>query len=115
MKIRFRQAPFRSPVFSAASCPRAPSGQLGCHQCYQTFFDHLKDLLRRIHGSNEHLGKVPRSSRDKFLARRKLNKLQQQLKTAIESEDFERAALLRDKIQRLQHIEKKISPEEAPE
>jgi protein arginine kinase activator len=91
------------------------SGQLGCHQCYQTFFDHLKDLLRRIHGSNEHLGKVPRSSRDKFLARRKLNKLQQQLKTAIESEDFERAALLRDKIQRLQHIEKKISPEEAPE
>jgi len=85
------------------------SGQLGCSLCYRTFFDHLKDLLRRIHGSNEHVGKIPRSSRDKFIARRKLNKLQQQMKMAVKSEDFEQAATLRDKIQRLQNLEKKIS------
>ncbi len=90
-------------------------GQLGCASCYQTFFDHLKDLLRRIHGSNEHVGKLPRSSRDKFIARRKLNKLQQQMKMAVKSEDFEQAAILRDKIQRLQHLEKKIAGEEVTE
>jgi protein arginine kinase activator len=91
------------------------SGQLGCSLCYGTFFDHLKDLLRRIHGSNDHVGKVPRSSRDKFIARRKLNKLQQQMKMAVKSEDFEEAAALRDKIHRLQHLEKKISGEETAE
>jgi protein arginine kinase activator len=77
-------------------------GQLGCQQCYQTFFDHLKDLLRRIHGSNEHAGKVPRSSRETFIARRELNKLQQQMKKAVEREDFEEAAALRDQIHRMQ-------------
>jgi protein arginine kinase activator len=91
------------------------SGQLGCSLCYRTFFDHLKDLLRRIHGSNDHVGKVPRSSRDKFIARRKLNKLQHQMKKAVKSEDFEQAAALRDKIQRLQNLEKKISGEEVGE
>jgi protein arginine kinase activator len=91
------------------------SGQLGCYQCYQTFFDHLKDLLRRIHGSNEHVGKIPRSSREKFMARRKLNKLQQQMKMAIEKEDFEKAAVLRDKIHRLEFLDEGASSEEAAE
>jgi protein arginine kinase activator len=48
------------------------------------------------------MGKVPRSSREKFIARRELNKLHQQMKKAIEKEDFEKAAGLRDQIRKLE-------------
>jgi protein arginine kinase activator len=85
------------------------NGRLGCSRCYGTFFDHLKDLLRRIHGSTEHMGKVPRSSREKFIARRELNKLHQQMKKAIEKEDFEKAAGLRDQIRKLELEELNLS------
>jgi protein arginine kinase activator len=77
-------------------------GRLGCSRCYDTFFDYLKDLLRRIHGSNDHVGKVPRSAREKFLARRELKKLHQEMKRAVEREEFERAANLRDQIRKLE-------------
>jgi len=77
-------------------------GRLGCSRCYETFFDYLKDLLRRIHGSNDHVGKVPRSSREKFLARRELKKLHQEMKRAVEREEFEKAADLRDQIRKLE-------------
>src|SRR5207248_1290925 len=32
------------------------SGRLGCAQCYESFSAHLKDLLRRLHGSSQHVG-----------------------------------------------------------
>ncbi|KPL19833.1 MAG: hypothetical protein AMJ92_01320 [candidate division Zixibacteria bacterium SM23_81] len=78
-------------------------GRLGCHRCYETFFDNLKDLLRRIHGSNDHAGKVPRSAQEKFIVRKELKKLQREMKRAVEREDFEEAAAFRDKIRKLQH------------
>jgi protein arginine kinase activator len=77
-------------------------GRLGCSRCYETFFDYLKDLLRRVHGSNDHVGKVPHSAREKFLARRELKKLHQEMKKAVEREEFERAANLRDQIRKLE-------------
>src|SRR5260370_11780628 len=32
------------------------SGRLGCAQCYEAFAPHLRDLLRRLHGSSQHVG-----------------------------------------------------------
>src|SRR2546425_147148 len=32
------------------------SGRLGCAQCYESFQTHLRDLLRRLHGSSQHVG-----------------------------------------------------------
>src|ERR1051325_3908863 len=32
------------------------SGRLGCDQCYVSFDVHLRDLLRRLHGSSQHVG-----------------------------------------------------------
>jgi protein arginine kinase activator len=77
-------------------------GRLGCSKCYETFSDSLKDLLRRIHGRNDHVGKVPRSFREKFLTRREIKKLQGQIKKAVENEEFEKAAVMRDQIKRLE-------------
>src|SRR5207247_10211339 len=32
------------------------SGRLGCAQCYEPFETHLRDLLRRLHGSGQPVG-----------------------------------------------------------
>src|SRR5208283_5329923 len=34
-------------------------GRLGCGECYASFKEHLAGLLRKIHGSNKYLGKIP--------------------------------------------------------
>ena len=87
-------------------------GRLGCRACYETFSDSLKDLLRRIHGRNDHVGKVPRSSREKFLTRREIKKLQGKIKKAVENEEFEKAAVMRDQIKQLELKEVKEKAKE---
>ena len=76
------------------------SGRLGCPHCYQTFDSHLRDLLRRLHGSSQHVGKVylsPEASEDD-LRDRQLVALREQLRAAVDAENFELAAELRDRI-----------------
>jgi protein arginine kinase activator len=77
-------------------------GRLGCSQCYEAFKDQLKPLLRRIHGSNVHIGKSPRLSQGIFEKRREIEDLKVELSRSIDSEDFEKAAELRDKIKELE-------------
>ena len=79
------------------------TGRLGCPHCYQTFETHLRSLLRRIHGSVQHVGKVylppdPTASE----MEKQLDGLRRKLHRAIEAEDFERAAELRDQIRNLE-------------
>ncbi len=79
------------------------SGRLGCPHCYASFEPHLRGLLRRIHGSTQHVGKVylppdpTQSERDKRLAG-----LRRKLRRAVDNEDFERAAKLRDQIRSME-------------
>ena len=37
-------------------------GRLGCSHCYEAFATPLRRLLKRIHGSDTHVGRGPRSS-----------------------------------------------------
>lgn len=81
------------------------TGRLGCADCYESFEAALADLLRRVHGSDQHRGKLPKGSREakqRDRRREELSRLERALKTAIEAERFEEAAALRDKIQQLQ-------------
>jgi protein arginine kinase activator len=79
----------------------AKSGRLGCGNCYLTFRSQLNDLLRKVHGNTQHRGKFPRTTEDVMKPLWEENKLQEELKKAIEQEDFERAAQLRDQIRTL--------------
>jgi len=95
-------------------------GRLGCSACYDAFHDNLSVLLKKIHGSNQHLGKGPVNFKDvpkKASAAPKkkassadqpvsVGDLKQQLHRAIEDEDFELAAKLRDQIRDLEKGEK---------
>lgn len=75
---------------------------LGCSECYESFNDNLIPIIRKIHGSIENKGKVP-SGQKRFLEiSKKINDLRQQLDDAIEMEDYEIAAGIRDKIRELE-------------
>lgn len=79
------------------------TGRLGCPHCYVTFDAHLRGLLRRLHGGTQHLGKVylPPDPTEADRQRR-LSGLRRKLDRAVEGEDFERAAELRDQIRVLE-------------
>lgn len=78
------------------------TGRLGCPQCYVHFADQLRALLRRVHGASQHMGKVYMSSAvDIDDTEARLDTLQRRLARAVEIEDFESAALLRDQIHQL--------------
>lgn len=74
------------------------TGKLGCPECYSTFKDSLRDLLRRMHGSAQHQGKSPLRTVDLVERDNKVRELRQQLQKAIKHEDYEKAAHLRDLI-----------------
>lgn len=78
------------------------SGKLGCPQCYDTFAAHLKDLLRRLHGSSQHAGKYYFGLDSDADIPRRAAELRKQLERAIASENFELAAELRDQLQVLE-------------
>ena len=84
-------------------------GRLGCSECYQAFRDSLAVLLKRIHGSTQHLGRVPSKITKPAAAPKKsvIEVLRLDLQKAIETEEFEQAAALRDKIRALEARKKK--------
>lgn len=78
-------------------------GRLGCPHCYATFDVYMKRLLKRIHGGVEHVGKVYLPPDPTVSERKKrLEGLRRKLRYAIQTEDFERAAKLRDQIRSLE-------------
>ena len=78
------------------------SGVLGCSNDYRVFERELAPLIQRAHeGATHHVGKVPTRRGSSSLApRRKIDaeKLKKDLQRAIEAEDYERAAKIRDQI-----------------
>ena len=85
-------------------------GRLGCAQCYVAFKASLAPLLKRIHGSTQHIGKSPSPVAAKELKittklQEDLEAVKSALQKAVKNEEFEEAASLRDKIK---FLEKKM-------
>ena len=78
------------------------SGKFGCPHCYTAFRVKLSDLLEKIHGRAEHKGKVPSRAGGEVALQKELQDLISDLDNAVSDEAYERAAELRDRIQRLQ-------------
>ena len=76
------------------------TGRLGCPECYEAFAQHLRGLLRRLHGSSQHVGEVylPPEGAVPTDSARVLVDLREQLRRAVDAENFELAAELRDRI-----------------
>ena len=76
-------------------------GRLGCPFDYEFFQRELEPLLVNIHGERQHVGKRPRSSSNDAQLLAELTRLRQEMREAVQREDYERASLLRDEIRRL--------------
>ena len=75
---------------------------LGCPSCYQAFSRPLDTLLSRTHeGASEHHGKIPSKTGTAEQNQQQLLRLRKRLDEAVEAEDYELAAHLRDEISKL--------------
>ncbi len=91
----------RCPTCGFTQADFKKAGRLGCADCYQTFAEPLEGLLKTMHKGTRHVGKVPESMRQGRSASDRLKSLQKKLAKAIEAEDFEQAAVLRDEIKQV--------------
>ncbi len=82
------------------------TGMVGCANCYETFYDKLLPSIQRIHGRSKHAGKTPPISKEASRPKEKttseiISEKEEEMKKAIESQNFEQAAVLRDEIKAL--------------
>ncbi|SHK21301.1 UvrB/UvrC motif-containing protein [Tepidibacter formicigenes] len=77
-------------------------GRLGCNKCYDTFKEQLTPVIKRIQGSTDHIGKVPKKIGGSLRIKNEIKRLKKELNEAVGKEEFERAAKLRDKIKELE-------------
>lgn len=75
------------------------TGRWGCARCYTTFEVSMRELLRRVHGNSRHGGRTYQAPQPELDERATiLGELKARLRRAIEGEQFELAADLRDRI-----------------
>lgn len=87
------------------------SGKIGCAACYQTFAQELAPMIQRIHGTTSHKGKRPGGYALRVTPRQTaemmpvqdspLQEKQRLLQKAVQAQEFEQAARLRDEIKEL--------------
>ncbi|MCM8831897.1 MAG: UvrB/UvrC motif-containing protein [Candidatus Omnitrophica bacterium] len=77
------------------------NGRFGCASCYQYFKNAILPLLRKIHGSDQHKGKCPREEKVEQIEL-KIKDLRKRLELAIQLEEYEEAAKLRDEIKKIE-------------
>lgn len=82
------------------------TGKLGCTQCYKVFAEQLKPLLLRVHGRNQHAGRVPENRREERELEQQILVLKTRMEEAVTAENFEEAATLRDEIKALAEQQK---------
>jgi len=75
------------------------TGRWGCARCYTNFEAGIRELLRRVHGNHRHVGRSYHPPMSESMEQSAvLGELKDRLRRAIESEQFELAANLRDRI-----------------
>ena len=93
--------PAKCPVCGFTQADFKKTGRLGCSECYDTFAEHLSNLLKAMHKGTRHTGKQPaRVMRHQQMAQQ-MQTLQEGLLKAVREENYEAAAELRDQIRQL--------------
>lgn len=94
----------RCPMCGSTFSSISKSGRVGCATCYDVFYDRLLPSIKRIHGNTVHTGKraaIP-AEESAAPAVNKVSDLKKQMQSAIDNQEFEKAAELRDKIKELE-------------
>lgn len=80
-------------------------GRLGCSACYQSFGERIEKLISRVQGSTQHVGQRARSSHETSLVFKEveLKRLRKELARAIQEEEYEKAARIRDDMRKYEN------------
>ena len=88
------------------------TGRFGCPNCYETFEDKMDPILKRLQGANRHVGRLGKISDNQIKQTKpkekaeepksEKEKLEEQLKQAIQEERYEEAAKIRDEMKKLE-------------
>lgn len=104
-------------------CPRClmkrsdfkKSGRLGCPECYGIFSEDLTPLVKAMHRSQQHSGKVPSGEGERARLTAVIAQTQMELDQAVAEEAFEKAAAIRDTLQGLRdQLEQESRAEAGP-
>ena len=89
------------------------TGVFGCSDCYEVFSNPIDSLLKNLHGTSKHIGRLPKGKAEKLNVENIENKnkkepaeskkemLQKELEKAIKEERYEDAAKLRDELKEM--------------
>lgn len=77
------------------------SGKVGCAECYTVFADELEPMIRSIHRGAVHQARTSETCGE-MNDEVELDRLKKELRIAIDSENYERAAQLRDMIRQME-------------
>ena len=78
------------------------AGKFGCAGCYAVFAKELEAIFKNVQGSTRHEGKFPQLNGQPMFHQREVDRLRHVLRTAIEEENYENAARLRDQIRTIE-------------
>jgi protein arginine kinase activator len=104
-----------TPEGSGRACPECgmtwsefrQNGRFGCARDYEIFAKEIGRLLKRIHGSTEYSGKSPDGTPvERGREMNELERVRQALAGAVQAENYEEAARLRDEMYRLSDVER---------
>lgn len=82
----------------------ARTGKVGCANCYKIFKNKITPSIIRIHGNTTHTGKITSSVSPQIKAKNTIAQLKNELNKAIEEQEFEKAAEIRDKIKSMEGV-----------
>lgn len=96
------EAGLRCPVCGFTQADFKKTGRLGCSACWETFEAGLATLLRAMHKSDRHVGKVPSKAAHTLVITEQIKELTAGLERAVRDEKYEDAAHIRDLIRQLE-------------
>jgi len=77
-------------------------GKLGCAECFKCFESDVRAILSQMAARPRHTGKLPRAAFPQEPSEQSGAGLRDELKEAVDREDYEKAAALRDRIRELE-------------
>lgn len=88
----------------------ANTGMFGCPKCYDTFSDRLDEIFLKLHGKNRHVKSSKKNiklsnrveTKTKFSKEDEILGLRKELESLVKNEEYEKAAVIRDKIKGLE-------------
>ena len=93
----------RCPVCGFTQADFKKTGRLGCSSCYVAFAEGLNSLLKAMHKGISHVGKLPAHAQKSLALSDRMKTLTESLRKAVQEENYETAAALRDEIRQLEN------------